>query len=237
MTPRDYFDRVYVINVPVRTDRRRAVVRELERAGLPLAAGRVELFPAVCPADAGGFSTPGSRGCFLSHLEVVRAARAAGARNVLIVEDDLAVAPQFRTDAPALIDRLRAEDWGFVYFGHVEGPETGGPATLVPVTKPLLTTHFVGVNGPIFDRFIAFLEGLLTRPAGHPDGGPMSIDGAYSTFRARNPDLLTLMAVPNLGRQRSSRSDVAPPRWFDHTPVLRHLVAAARTAKVRLLGH
>ncbi|HEY1375850.1 MAG TPA: glycosyltransferase family 25 protein [Gemmataceae bacterium] len=237
MTARDYFDRVYVINLPDRPDRLRAVVRELDRAGLPLAPGRVEVFPAVRPDAAAGFPTPGSRGCFLSHLGVVRAARSAGARNVLIVEDDLAVAPQFRSSEPAVVDRLRAEDWGFVYLGHVAGPDHAGLAALVPVTKPLMTTHFVGVNGPVFDRFIAFLEALPDRPAGHADGGPMSIDGAYSTFRAQNPDVLTLMAVPNLGRQRSSRSDVAPPRWFDRAPGLRHLAAAARSAKVRLLGH
>jgi hypothetical protein len=74
------------------------------------------------------------------------------------------------------------------------------------------------------------------RPGGHPDGGPMHIDGAYSFFRERNPDVMTLIACPNLGWQRSSRSDVFPNKWFDRWPVFRQLTGMARGCRSWLKG-
>jgi glycosyl transferase family 25 len=238
MNLRELFDRVYVINLPERTDRQRDITRELQQVGLPLEANRVEIFPAMRPREAGGFSNIGAHGCFLSHYGVINAARTAGARNVLIVEDDLAIAPHFRAFAPVLVERLQASDWGFIYLGHTEGPEGNGPGRLVriPHDRGLQTTHFVAINGLLFDRLLAFLEQMLQRPAGHPDGGPMPVDGAYSTFRKQNPDVQTLIAVPNLGVQRSSRSDIADPKWFDRVPLLRGMVAGARRTKVWLTG-
>ena len=84
------------------------------------------------------------------------------------------------------------------------------------------------------DRLLRFLEELQQRPPGHPDGGPMHLDGAYSTFRAQNPDVVTLIASPNLGWQRSSRSDIYPNAWFDRVPGFRQLAGAARTSKTWL---
>jgi len=96
-----------------------------------------------------------------------------------------------------------------------------------------MTAHFYAVNGRILDRLLRFLEELQHRPLGHPDGGPMHLDGAYSTFRAQNPDVVTLIASPNLGWQRSSRSDISP-KWFDNVPGLSPLAGAAKTTKTRL---
>jgi hypothetical protein len=61
----------------------------------------------------------------------------------------------------------------------------------------------------------------------------MHLDGAYSTFRAQNPDVVTLITSPNLGWQRSSPSDITP-NWWDRVPGLRQLAGAARTSKIRL---
>ena len=96
-----------------------------------------------------------------------------------------------------------------------------------------MTTHFYAVNGRIFDRLLRFLEELQRRPPGHPDGGPMHLDGAYSTFRDQNPDVVTLIASPNLGWQRTSRSDITP-KWWHRVPGLRPLAVAAITSKTRL---
>ena len=76
-------------------------------------------------------------------------------------------------------------------------------------------------------RLVDFLETVLRRPPGHPDGGPMHVDGAYCTFRNQNPEVITLVAHPNLGWQRRSRGDITP-RWFDRVPVLRTLIDLAR---------
>ena len=229
----DYFQRVYAVNLPERKDRRQLIVKELEEAGMPLTPHRVEIFSAIRPDEAGGFPSIGARGCFYSHVAILKQAKHQGLSNILIVEDDLEISAKFRTDQAVIVEQLRQQDWDFVYFGHVEKVEQKSPLALVPFSKGMMTTHFYAVNGRIFDRLVRFMEELQQRPPGHPDGGPMQIDGAYSTFRAQNPDVITLIASPNLGWQRSSRSDISP-KWWDTVPGLRQLVGAARISKIRL---
>jgi hypothetical protein len=59
----------------------------------------------------------------------------------------------------------------------------------------------------------------------------MQIDGGFNTFRRQNPDVTTLIAVPELGVQRSSRSDIASAKFFDRIPVLRDLADMARSVR------
>jgi hypothetical protein len=230
----DYFDRIEVVNLPEREDRRKEMTRELETAGMPLKPGKVEIFPAIRPASPEGFPSIGARGCFLSHFTILKRARDEGLANVLVLEDDLAISDRFRAEQEGLVEQLRSTDWGFVYFGHNEEVESASPAVLRPFAEAMMTTHFYGVNRPLFDPLLEFLEALQKRPGGHPDGGPMHLDGAYSTFRLRHPEVVTLIAYPNLGWQRSSRSDVYPSKWFERLPVARQLVDWARACKTWL---
>ena len=231
----DYFQRVYVVNLPERKDRRKLIVKELDEAGIPLTPHRVEIFPAIRPDEAGGFPSIGARGCFSSHVAILKQAKQQGLNNILIVEDDLEISAKFRTDQAVFIQQLCQQDWDFVYFGHVEEVGEKSPVALIPLpfSKGVMTTHFYAINGRVFDRLLRFLEELQQRPPGHPKGGPMHLDGAYSTFRSQNPDVVTLIATPNLGWQKSSRSDISP-NWFDRVPGLRQLAGAARTSKTWL---
>lgn len=234
----DFFERVHVINLPERTDRRQQIERELAQAGMPLKPQQVELFAAIRPDHAADFPSIGARGCFMSHLAVLRQARHDRLANVLILEDDLAIAPQFRTQQGQLIQQLQATPWAFVYFGHGKKFPAASTASLQPFSGLLTLAHFYGVNSPIFDLLINFLEAILRRPAGHPEGGPMHVDGAFSTFRLRYPNVPTLIANPSLGWQRSSRSDISP-KWFDRLPGLRQVGQITRSGKVaikRVLG-
>jgi len=230
----DFFERAYVVNLPNRKDRRRMMIQELKKIEMPLTPNKTEIFPAIRPDDAGAFPSVGARGCFLSHLAILKRAKEDRLGNVLIMEDDLTISGQLKTNQESLVEQLRCKDWGFVYFGHVEESKAASSITLRPFSEPIMTAHFYGVNGLVFDRLLSFLEVLQRRPAGHPDGGPMHLDGAYSTFRAQNPDIVTLLASPNLGWQRSSRSDIASNKWFDQVPVFKQLVGAARAGKVLL---
>ena len=60
----------------------------------------------------------------------------------------------------------------------------------------------------------------------------MHYDGALTTFRAQNPDVLTLLAYPCLGFQRSSRSDIYI-RWYERIAGLRQASELARKALAR----
>jgi Glycosyltransferase family 25 (LPS biosynthesis protein) len=251
MKIKNFFERIYVVNLPERTDRRRTIALELAKAGLPLTPNQIEIFPAIRPESAGEFPNIGARGCFLSHLAILKQAKQDCLSNILIVEDDLVISELFKQQEDALINQLQQTDWGFVYFGHSLKLESlkhqplefanklaaaNSKVRLQPCSESFQTTHFYGVNGTVIDRLIGFLEEVQRRPAGHPDGGPMHVDGAYNHFREQNPDVLTLLAFPNLGTQQNSRSDITPS-WRDRAPLVRDLVGVARLGKVWLHNH
>ncbi|WP_260703651.1 glycosyltransferase family 25 protein [Edaphobacter flagellatus] len=222
----DYFERVQVINLVERRDRRRDMEAQLKKFNLT-----AEFFPAVKPAEVGDWPSLGARGCFLSHYNILKQALDAGARNVLILEDDLDFSPHLPEVTDELLRQIEGGNWGFLYLGHVEPQAASGVGLqLVPWTGPLMTTHFLAVNQSVLERVVFFMEQVLSRPDGHPLGGPQHVDGAYSMFRAQNPDIKTLLAAPPLGWQRSSRSDVSVSR-YESIPVVRDLLGAARRIK------
>ena len=59
----------------------------------------------------------------------------------------------------------------------------------------------------------------------------MHVDGAYNGLRRANPDFDTLLATPELGFQRASRTDIHALRWYDATPLVRNGVACMRWVK------
>jgi hypothetical protein len=233
------FDRIYVIHLPHRTDRRQEVQAQLLSVGLDLDQAPVHLFAAIRPAAAGDFPSVGARGCFLSHLGVLRHALAHGAQRILVLEDDFNFAPDFAATGPVVLRGLAGHDWSMFYGGHVLAADV----TPVPLCEGLAqvappvgvgTTHCVGFQGAVMAQLVPYLEAMAARPGGDPQGGPMHIDGAYSWFRRDHPELACLLACPQLGYQRSSRTDVHALRWFDRQPGVRALAAWARRLRNRL---
>jgi hypothetical protein len=226
--------RIIVINLPNRDDRRREFAAQLGKVGLSYDHPKVSLFSAIRPEDPAGFPTLGARGCFLSHLGVLRRVAASEEDRVLICEDDL----DFASDLPARLDGVTRElarhSWG-IFYGGYEGHVTipAGPeavARLDPNTG-LICAHFYAVRGPAIGELIRYLEAILTRRPGDPAGGPMHYDGALSRFRSDFPNLTTLAATPLLGYQRSSRTDIHATKWFDKVPVAREATAVLRVLR------
>ena len=216
----DYFEQVQVINLPDRTDRRRQMQTQLNRAGL-----RANFFPAVRAVEAGDWPSAGTWGCFQSHFRVLEGALQGGARNVLVLEDDLDFVPQFPGIEPEIVGQIAGADWDLLYLGHLV--ETAMPARLELTAQPLMTADFYAVNGRVLPRLVNFLNLVQMRPAGDPLGGPQHFDGALCMFRAQNPDVRTLMVMPRLGHQRASRSDISSA-WYDRLPVAGELINLAR---------
>ena len=226
------FDQVAIINLPERGDRRRETIREFMRAGWSVDQENVMFFPAIRPASPEGFPSSGVRGCFLSHMHAIRQASRDGAGSILIMEDDIA----FRKDADRIgleaIEELGDKSWDIIYFGHaLEAGSIPADRKMEKISEPLLLAHFYALNGRCFDRFTGFLDELLLRPAGHPDGGPMHYDGAISTFRMQNPDVDTYVVNPSIGYQRSSRTDLHPLGIRDTSPLLSPFTKGIRQAK------
>lgn len=226
----EYFDCAFVINLPERKDRRKAIIRELETIGMPLRPGSVELFPAIRPKEAKGFPSIGARGCFLSHLGILNMAIERKLRNVLMVEDDLMLSPLMHSHLQPLLAELESKPWDIVYLGHVEKVSESGSPGLCPVDRPLMTSHFYAVNGQTITMLRDYLESVLRREPGDPLGGPMHYDGALNMFRQFNPGVRSFLAEPNLGKQRPSRSNINAP-WYEDLPVLRQAGDAYRVVR------
>ena len=229
----DSFDRICVINLPERVDRRRAVTRELRRLGVAVDGVRVRFFDAVRPEGPGGFPSTGARGCYLSHLEVLRQARADGVQRLLVLEDDVMFSADM-AQARTLADGLQGGTWHLAYVGHVQ-PALRGPLRWQATQEPLVCAHCYAVNGPALHSLVTHLEACLGRPAGHPLGGAMHVDGAFSLLRQQQPGLVTLLASRSLAGQRSSRSDIIGPSWLDRLPVA-GLLRGVKNRLRRLVG-
>jgi glycosyl transferase family 25 len=211
---RTLFDRIYVINLPERADRRREMAVELGRIGLRVDDPLVQFFPAVRPPDRGDFESIGARGCFLSHLGVLKDSVARGYGSILILEDDVDWTPAALAKG-ASAEALRGSEWAFLHGGQGhDRAAADGVISMVSLApeQDFRLTHFIGLRGAIIGQLVVYLEAMLARPAGSPDGGPMHVDGAYSWFRRAHPEVAACVCAPSVARQRSSRSDI-----FQHT--------------------
>ena len=233
--PLDAYERIYVINLPDRVDRRVEMADQLDRIGLVLGSPRVRLFKAVRPSDGSGFPSRGAHGCFMSHLGVLREAVADRLDRVLILEDDLNFTDDFSERAPAVLARAASPDCAIFYGGYeLESLSASTAATMeIPPDRVVRTTHFVGFDATAAAAAVPYLEAMLRRPPGDPQGGPMHVDGAYSWLRRAYPELRTWAANPPLGHQRASRTDIHALRWFDRTPLVRDAVDIIRRVRNR----
>ncbi|XOF35359.1 MAG: glycosyltransferase family 25 protein [Candidatus Electrothrix sp. YB6] len=225
----NYFDKIYVVNLPERIDRRREITEALQRIGISFTPGKVELFPAVKPTEAAGFSSPGVRGCFLSHLSILRKAAELDLSNVLVIEDDVEFVSIFEQLWPAMQQQLQDASWNFAYLGytHVEGSTLASRKTehveMRPLPDSLRCTHAYAVSRPTFAPLIEHLEELEQHR-------PIDVDGAFNVFRRKYPETLTLIAEPQVIRDRASHSDLHNTGWRA-TWVMRILLQPARRIK------
>lgn len=208
----DHFDQIRIINLAARVDRREEMLGELRRVGLG-EGERVRFFSACSFADAGTFYSKGARGCYHSHLEILEEAAAAG-QSVLILEDDCDFTPSVETF------QLPPE-WSILYGGY-----TAMSADLDK--SDIVGSHFMGFTAEAAQRLVPYLHDILAS-GDHP-----SIDGAYVWYRRAHPDVRTAFAVPPLGRQRPSRTDVGELRFFDRLPLSGRVLPWARKVKRRI---
>jgi len=142
----DYFERTYIINLPERKDRLWMIKHELKRAGSKLTPGKAEIFSGIRPDDPGVFPNVGARGCFLSHLSILKQAQKKNLKNVLIMEDDLAMSDLFIKNEEAIVENLKARAWGVVYPGHILKLGRSKNISFERHAGLIWTTHWYGVN-------------------------------------------------------------------------------------------
>ncbi len=153
----DIFERVVVLNLPFRTDRRERLERHLEEMEIA-DVSRIRWERAVCgdwlkPSawwGAGG----GAWGCLLSHVRVVQDAVADKIEAFCVLEDDVVFHEHSAEWLSLFIGDLPA-DWGQVYLGG----QHRGRLEEVPghpfVVRPLSVnrTHCFALRDTAFDAF------------------------------------------------------------------------------------
>jgi glycosyl transferase, family 25 len=228
----DQFQRIYIINLASRADRRREIEDQLIQVGLSLASPRVVLFNAVLVKDPAGFPTAGARGCFLSHLGVLEDAATRSLDSILILEDDVNFADDFVARSNALADALSNVSVNVFYGGHrfvaPPPPDRGKGWVSVEPFALVGLSHFIGLKGGAIGKAAHYLKEMLARAPGDPAGGPMHVDGAYNWFRQTHPGFHTVAAIPEIGYQRASRTDVHELAWYDKLPIIRSLAVTWR---------
>ncbi|GAA4754456.1 hypothetical protein GCM10023264_22030 [Sphingomonas daechungensis] len=211
-----FFDRVRVINLADRPDRKREIKRDLRPLGWT--PDESDFLVASRPVVSGPFISIGAHGCFQSHARAVREA-ARAKESLLILEDDCSFLPEAGT--------YEVPDCDIFYGGWNELAEDG---------DYVVGSHCMGFSRRAVQLLDSYLAAFLAAPAdpkamtepGFDPAVKPGIDGAYVWFRRAHPELTTVFA--NLSFQRSSRSDVTPGR-LDQISFLRTPLSVARRFK------
>ena len=228
-----YFGAAYLINLPKRKDKLKSSLSEFAHAQWPVGPDGIQIYAAQTFTNPAGFAFASSRGTFHSHTQCIRNAQLLKEKSVLVMEDDIALAPSLRHLTPSIVAQLQTTYWDFLYLGHERTGKIGRANSrtteikLVPITSGAVGAHFYAVNGQIFTRLLEHLDRIAN---GIGRFGPMPIDGAFSVFLRENQDVRGLLVAPKLGWQRPSRSD-NHPRFFDGIKPLRPLISALRNFK------
>lgn len=257
MKLKDFFDKIYIINLPERVDRRRGMERELKSIGLDYSSEKVEIFSAIKPAEKLAYPNIGVLGCSMSHLEVLRIAQREGLKNVLMMEDDLAISSRFLKLEEELVNELINVNWDMVFLGYFpyhglnfsdyydesKGEFVSDYKLLKKTHYPTQGAHFYAVKNTAYERLIGFFENFIDQRSKsffyEQYGDYKDLDGAYPDtayciFRFKNPDLEVLITKYSLGWQRSSKSDLTPATIFDNIAFVKPFLDVFRNLKYRV---
>ena len=218
------FDRVRIVNLKSRSDRKKEMILQLKKVGLDR-HNDVDFFSALVKPFPGMFRSAGSNGCYHSHLEIIKEA-AADNKSILILQDDCDFLPEVK-------EYQMPENWDIFYGGY----EAVEPQDLH--NSDIIGAHFMALSRNAVYEASNYLSKLLD-PEFPPDTQASQaenfnpemrppIDGAFVWFRRAHPHLTTIFH--KLSFQRSSRTDLGNVRFFDQMPFLRAIMTIARRKK------
>jgi glycosyl transferase family 25 len=196
----DLLGGVFYINLDHRTDRRAEIEKELTEMELPF-----ERFPAIRTAY-------GLVGCGLSHLALLKMAKARGYPNVLIFEDDF----QFLVSKEhfhASLQKILTAEYDVIMLGYntEEKPEiVDGRMRLTNVQS---ASGYI-VHSRMYDALIAVQEESVKRLAETEHHWIYANDQSWKILQ---PSTLWYALYPRTGKQRPSMSDTDYlPRFTDY---------------------
>jgi hypothetical protein len=229
-----FFDEIRIINLPERTDRRRAVESELAALGLQELPGNMRFFDALRP-PARTAGEQGPNGALISHRELIREVLRTDAQSLLILEDDIFFRRPGDAAVNRILDAMRRTDWDVIYLGYLEPSESDlGAEPLAEWRGRVIGGHFCGMRRPFMERILAFMDAFGVPDAEGNILNPTHRDGAFNLFVERHPDVRRILANPCLAGQRSSRTDLHALGLVDRLPVLRDIASLLRDIRNRL---
>lgn len=192
---KEYFDKIYCINLDRRKDRWEETIKELDKWGI---SDEVERYSAV---DGSLLENPykvnnGELGLIETHLKIIKEAKDKNYKNVLILEDDI----EF-TDEIKNINNYFAmlpKKWDILWFGANHNKHMGNKINLIneKIIKcnKAYSTHCIAFNNSIYDLVIE----LLLRRQKAVDVYYSEIQNGYDCYSFH----------PSIALQRASYSDI-----------------------------
>lgn len=152
ITLNNYFDKIYCINLDEATDRWEDCVKQFKKYNI-----EVERFSAIKPETGINNIRKGELGLLRSNIEIIKKAKEANYKNILILEDDFEFIDNFNELFDKMI-KLVPENWDFLYFG---GNHQGGFQMINEnVAKIFHTyaTHTFAIKNTLFDQLLINLQ-------------------------------------------------------------------------------
>jgi len=201
------------------------MAQQLARIGLDYNHPKIRLFPAERPKTPEEFPNIGSRGCFLSHLNILKDAYAQNYDCIFILEDDADFSTAFCNMSVPEAVLIKETEWDMFHLGSFHTPDLKEDTdyqffTSVLQSAPLKLTHAILFKRTAIIDLIPYFETMLTRKLGDPLGGPMHVDGAYGWFRNAHPKIIAMATKKQWVVQRSSRTDIHEPSWKERIPLI-----------------
>ncbi|WP_367873277.1 glycosyltransferase family 25 protein [Luteolibacter sp. Populi] len=172
----DYFERIYIINLPYRPDRRERIERHLDELGLA-GPGEITWVKAIsgdmCWPPSWFKAGGGAWGCLQTHLRLVQEAIMDGIGNYLVLEDDAVFHARAPDHLQLLMDEL-PPDWGQLYLGgqHLQKPQAVDGTSFVLRGSCINRTHAFALHRramAIFQQHIANAPDYIERAPWHVD--------------------------------------------------------------------
>lgn len=114
---RNYFDRIYVMNLDICPERWNKFQEVAEKAGVTGFERYRAIHGDTCQHPAWWRSGNGAWGCLMSHLRIAQDALMDGLQNYLVFEDDVVFRTDFAERLPKIMERLEGEEWDQLYLG------------------------------------------------------------------------------------------------------------------------
>jgi GR25 family glycosyltransferase involved in LPS biosynthesis len=157
----EYFDKVFLINLDKRKDRLDRCNDIFEKNNV---RDLVERFPGIVPdpsddipytKDTEKIKVP-LYGCLLSHVNIIKRAKAEGLKSILVFEDDVDFINIESIEKS--VDQLKNRDWSLFYLGaNTHVPLEKVDENLL-ILKRGYATHAVAYHESFYDYFIENFE-------------------------------------------------------------------------------